>query len=64
MREALKNMARILSSAFTPGVDKVKPSRNLKEAISRLDSTSEEIKHHAAEVSNSEVLMQMLEQIR
>jgi hypothetical protein len=63
MIEALKNMARMLGSVFTPVENPLPPSRNLKEAITRLDNTTSLIRDDVRERTNSEVLLQMLERI-
>ena len=41
-----------------------RPSRSLKEAINRLDNTTQSIKEDAAHQSNTVVLAELLEKIK
>lgn len=64
IREAVRNMGRILAVAFRPARDEQPPSKNLKQALSSLDQVTHEIKTGSSQSTNSEVLMQMLERIK
>jgi hypothetical protein len=44
--------------------DPHRPSRNLREAISRLDHETQTIKEEAAQQTNTQVLSQLLDQIK
>lgn len=62
MREALREMTKILRAAFSPA-EKQPPSRSLKQALDRLDQETEAIRRQVVD-ANSEVLLQMLERIQ
>jgi hypothetical protein len=65
IREGWKSvMGRILRHAFNPPRSEEPPSRNLKEALRRLDDTTHSIKVNSERNTNSEVLSQLLERIR